>query len=129
MRIDSWFNSPIALFKNEKFDLTDHCLNMKDKYPITGQHEKQNWIHGPYNSLLILENETAYNSLNDPKFFELTRWVQKCVDEFSMKDLQSDDRYTESYVRSKEIHKNFIVTGHIICRVYIMQMLKKMILE
>jgi uncharacterized protein (TIGR02466 family) len=83
MKIDSWFNSPIALFKNEKFDLTDHCLNMKDKYPITGQHEKQSWIHGPYNSLLILENETTYNSLNDPKFFELTRWIQKCVDEFS----------------------------------------------
>ena len=24
--------------------------------------------------------------------------ILKCVDEFSMKDLQSDDRYTESYV-------------------------------
>ena len=37
--------------------------------------------------------------------------ILKCVDEFSMKDLQSDDRYTESYVRSKyNDHKgpNFI---------------------
>jgi regulatory protein len=37
--------------------------------------------------------------------------ILTCVDEFSMKDLQSDDRYTESYVRSKyNDHKgpNFI---------------------
>ena len=80
MQIDAWFSSPVAVFFNKNFDLTDHCLKVKDKYPITGQ---EGWIHNPYNSLSILEEETGYNSLNDPKFVELNRWVQKCVDEFS----------------------------------------------
>ena len=46
MKIDKLFFSPIAVFKNEneKFDLTDHCLNIKDKYSITGH---KNWIHNP----------------------------------------------------------------------------------
>ena len=78
--IEKWFSSPIAIFKNENFDLTDHCLKVKDENPIT---EHKEWIHSPYNSLSILEQENGYNSLHDPKFFELNRWVQKCVDEFS----------------------------------------------
>ena len=79
-KIETWFCSPVAIFKNENFNLTDHCLKIKEKYPITGHKE---WIHYPYNSISILEEETGYNTLNDAKFFELNRWVQKCVDEFS----------------------------------------------
>ena len=80
MYIDHYFTSPIAVFKNENFELKDHCLKIKDKYPIT---DHRDWIHNPYNSLSIVEKETGYNSLHDPKFSELTRWVQKCVDDFS----------------------------------------------
>lgn len=44
------------------------------------------------------------------KYFEMDLILQ-CIDEFSTKNLQSDDRYTESFVRSKyNNHKgpNFI---------------------
>ena len=80
MQITNCFASPIALFKNENFDLTDHCLRIKNKYNMT---RAKIWIYSPYTSLTISEKETGYNSLNDSNFSELIRWIQSCVDKFS----------------------------------------------
>ena len=81
--IEKWFSSPIAIFKNENFDLTEHCLKVKNKYPIgSSYYSSTSWVHSPYTSLSVVEKETGYNSLHDPRFLGLTRWVQKCVDEF-----------------------------------------------
>jgi len=81
MYIEEWFCSPIASFQNENFDLTDHCLKIKDENPMDN-HAKM-WIHNPYNSLSLIRQENGYNAIYDPKFFKLNQWVQKCVNEFS----------------------------------------------
>lgn len=80
MKIENWFSSPIAVFINKNFELKEHCLEIKDKYPLTGHTD---WIHSPYNTLVPTDEKGAgYNSLHDPKCLELTQWVQNCVDDF-----------------------------------------------
>ena len=45
MKIDEWFCTPIAQFKNEKdFSLTNHCLKIKDEHGLA----KNEWIHSLY---------------------------------------------------------------------------------
>ena len=119
MQIIPYFSSPIATFKNENFDLTEHCLEIKDKYSIAGHEE---WIHNPYNSLSIVEEETGYNTLHDPKFLELTRWVQECVDKFSQvcgyHKMCPQDLWFNVYEKgdSQEFHNH--VASHLSCVYY-----------
>ena len=75
MRIDEWFCSPIARFKNEKdFSLTNHCLQIKDEHSPA----KNELIHSHYDTL------AGYNIGADSKFYELHSWVKECVNKFSM---------------------------------------------
>ena len=89
MKIDTWFSSPIAVFKNGNFDLTDHCLKVKEKYPISGH---KNWIHNPYNSLSILEEETGYKAKNVKhlmKIYPMLGYSLQFVDCFVSSDLKN----------------------------------------
>ena len=79
MHMDEWFCTPIAIFRTDNFDLTDHCLKVKDKYPLNPQNPNE-WIHQPYNT----QDTIGYNVKNDSKFIDLHQWVQKCVHEFSV---------------------------------------------
>ena len=121
MQIDLFFSSPIAIFKNENFDLTEHCLEIKDKYPITGNrgncwYNYNDWVHNPYNSLHIIKQ---YSTLNAPKFLELNRWVQECVDEFSQEcgyhKMRPQDLWFNVYERgdSQEFHNH--CQSHLSC--------------
>jgi uncharacterized protein (TIGR02466 family) len=78
MQIIPYFSSPIATFKNENFDLTEHCLEIKEKNLSTNSKA---WIHMLYNTL---STQSGYNTSKDPKFFELTKWIQECVNEFTI---------------------------------------------
>ena len=62
MQIIPYFSSPIATFKNENFDLAEHCLEIKEKNPSTNPKA---WIHMLYNTL---STQTGYNASKDPKF-------------------------------------------------------------
>ena len=114
MEINAYFSSPIACFHNENFDLMDYCLEIKEKYPIV---QKKGWIHTPYNT--FWSPKSKYDTLKDPYFFELTKWVQECVNEVNeecgYKDMFPNDMWFNVYKRgdSQEFHKHEL--SHLSC--------------